>query len=586
MAPISFRRGDSARLAAGTIAVAYGLGALAVARGPGEFTTYAGASKIAAVMALGAGLGLVAAGLVASLGGAARRIGDLALVASFLWFAPFWVGWADGPPLIRSLATFISAFTFPLLFHLILAYPTGRLRSNAGRAVVAAVYLEALLVGLGLALFRNPFLAVNCWANCTDNVFLVRSLPRVARGIEAADLWFAVVVAVALAAARLWRLAAASWPARRVLAPVVLPGIALALATAGRWIALDRIGRESATDQVFSSIFLVACGAIILIAAGLLWATLRTRDQRRSVARIVVSLGEAPPPGSLESALAWALGDPGLRIAYWLPASGHYVDAHGNQVAEPVAAPGRSVTALLRDGQQIAVVTHAAAVSELERELGAAVRLALENERLQAEVLARLADLRASRARIVETGDAERRRLERNLHDGAQQRLLALSYDLRLAYASAAVDGDAETISALEAATGEAQAALGELRELAHGIYPAILAEAGLGPALATLAEAAPVPVEIGAMDGPRYPAQVEATVYRVVAEAVDDAARRDASHVVVDSHRDNGQLVVEIEDDGSWRTTSMAHLADRVGAIGGSLAVGPAWLRAEIPCE
>jgi signal transduction histidine kinase len=303
------------------------------------------------------------------------------------------------------------------------------------------------------------------------------------------------------------------------------------------------------------------------------------------VARIATSLGQAPPPGSLQAALAKAVGDPELQIAYWLPDSGHYVDANGRPVAEPVAGPRRAVTALVRDGRRIAVVSHTAALPDLERELGAAVRLALENERLQAEALAQLDQLRSSRVRIVETGDTERRRLERDLHDGAQQRLLALSYDLRLARTNAEADGDAQTGSLLTEATDLAHAALGELRELAHGIYPAILAEAGLTPALATLADAAPLPVEIRDPIEGRYPAAVETAAYLLVAEALDDAASRDASHAALSLVQDGERLVVTVDDDGSHRTSAMFQLADRVGALDGSLTVEPTRLRAELPC-
>jgi signal transduction histidine kinase len=252
---------------------------------------------------------------------------------------------------------------------------------------------------------------------------------------------------------------------------------------------------------------------------------------------------------------------------------------------EPAAESGRAVTSLVRDGRRIALVAHVAGVAELEHEIGAAVRLALENERLQAEVLAQLHDLRVSRARIVETGDAERRRLERDLHDGAQQRLLALSFDLRVARAAAGGEGDAETAARLDEATGEAQTALVELRELAHGIHPAILTEAGLTPALATLADEAPLAVEVGDTPGERYPAPVETTAYVVVAEAIDDAARRGADYAAVSAACRDKHLVVEVEDDGSERTASLIHLADRVGAVGGRLHVEPTKLRAEIPC-
>jgi signal transduction histidine kinase len=238
-----------------------------------------------------------------------------------------------------------------------------------------------------------------------------------------------------------------------------------------------------------------------------------------------------------------------------------------------------------RNEQTIAVVTHPAAIPELESRIGPALRLALENERLQAEVLAQLEELRASRARIVATADLERRRLERDLHDGAQQRLLALSYDIRLANSSAEAGGDTSTKLALAGALEKAQGALEELRQLAHGIYPAVLTEAGLGSALATLADAAPLPVEIRRVDQRRYPAPVETAAYFSVAEAVDDAARRDADHAAVSVVHGDGRLVVTVEDSGSERTAAMVALADRVGALGGSLVVEPTFLRAEIPC-
>jgi signal transduction histidine kinase len=585
VAHVPIRPANLARLAAGAVALAYGLGALAVARGPGELTTYAGHSHLAAAFAVGAGLALVAAGLVTSFARPAGRIGDLALLAGLAWFAPSWAGWKGGPPLVLSLGTLVAGFAFPLLFHLILAYPTGRLRSKAGRALVIAVYLEAALSALGRSLFRDPFYDPNCWNNCTDNVFLVRSLPRVARGIEDADLWFAAAAAAALATVCIWRLAAVSAPARRTLWPVLSGGIALAAATIAHSVALDRTPLEDPSRPAFLFIFVVGCAAVVVLALGLPWAVLRARVQRRSVARIVAELGEAPPAGSLESALAEAVGDPELGIAYWLPTSRRYVDSRGRPLEEPVVASGRAVTAFVQDGRRVALVAHSAGVAELEHEIGAAVRLALENERVQAEVLAQLHDLRVSRARIVETGDAQRRRLERDLHDGAQQRLLALSYDLRVARATAEAEGDVEAASLLAGATGDAQAALGELRELAYGIHPAILTEAGLAPALASLADAAPLAVEIGEAAGERYPAPVETAAYLVVAEAIDDAARRRASYALVSASRHDERLVVSVEDDGSGRTSTMIHLVDRVGAIGGRLEVERTTLRAEIPC-
>jgi signal transduction histidine kinase len=342
---------------------------------------------------------------------------------------------------------------------------------------------------------------------------------------------------------------------------------------------------EDPSEPAFQRIFIVECAAAVLLAAGLVWTTVRLRLQRRAVAQITANLGQAPPPGSVQAALARAVGDPELQIAYWLADSQRYVDAAGRPVREPAAAPGRTLTPLLRDGRRIALVSHTAAVPDLGRAIGAAVRLALENERLQAETLAQLDQLRASRVRIVETGDAERRQLERDLHDGAQQRLLALSYDLRLARVQAQADGDMPTGSLLTEATAEAQAALSELRTLAHGIYPAILAEAGLAPAVTTLAETAALPVEIRAMAEGRYAPAVETAAYLLVTEGLDDAGHRDASHVTVDIVQDGEWLMITVEDDGSNRTSKFVEVADRVGAVGGRLSVEPTRLRAELPC-
>jgi signal transduction histidine kinase len=581
----SDRRANVARFTAGAIGLTYALAALAVALGPGEFTTYAGRSVPAAALAVVAGLALFAGGLVMTYRRSTLRVGRLAMVAGLVWFAPFWVGWAGGPPLVRSLGMVFAVFLFPILLHLVVAYPNGQLQSRAARALVAAVYLEAILSAIGRALFRDPFVDPRCWDNCTDNVFLVRSIPGIARGIQDVDVLVVAVAAGALAILSVRRLLIATGPGQQADWPMSVAGIALATATGAHSIALSR-ATEDPVDGTFLSIFIVECGAVALVGGSLLWNALSARVQRRSVGRIVANLGEAPTPGSLESALAKAVGDPELRIAYWLSASGRYVDAHGSAVAEPTASAGRVSTKLVRNGQQVAVVNHTASVAELEPELGAAIRLAIDNERLQAEVLAQLGDLRASRTRIVETGDAERRRLEHDLHDGAQQRLLALSYDLRLAGAAARADGDPEAASLLAEATAEAQEALRDLRELAHGIYPAILTEAGLASAIATLADAAPLPVEILATPlEDRYAAPVETAIYLVAAEAIEDAGARDASHVTLSLVREDDWLVLDAADDGSARTSLLVHLADRVGALGGSLKVAPTWVRAEVPC-
>jgi signal transduction histidine kinase len=213
------------------------------------------------------------------------------------------------------------------------------------------------------------------------------------------------------------------------------------------------------------------------------------------------------------------------------------------------------------------VVVHGASrldAAALGREIGAAARLSVDNERLEAEVRAQLADLRASRAEIVETGDAARRALERDLHDGAQQRLLALLYELRLA--------------GLPEAAEEAQAALEDLRELAHGIYPAILAEAGLRAALENVADVARVPVELGEIEPERLPGAVETAAYLIAVAGIETAP----DYAVVEARRRDGELLVSVAGAGPG---APQHLRDRVGALGGSLRTSDGRLEATIPC-
>jgi signal transduction histidine kinase len=574
-----------ARLAAGLAGLAAAAGALAVAEGPGRSTTYAGRSAAGAALTMCAGLALIAAGLVICLDPRPRRTGGLALLAGLTWFAPVWAAWQGGPPLVPSLAMALGGFTFPLIVHLVLAYPGGRASPAPARALIAAAYVEALLAATVLALFRDPYLDPSCLANCNVNVFLVRSLPSLAHAVEIADRWFAAAAAVAFITICAARLVAGSRPARRRLLPVAVPAIMFAAEVAARAVALQRTTVEDPFNAALFAIFAVASAAIVLLAAGLILGVARSGAERRAIARIAVNLGEAPSPGSLQSALAEVLHDPELRIAYWLPGARRYVDASGHAVPEPAATSGGMVTRLMRSGRTVAAITHAGSAPGLDTHIGPAIALGLENERLQAELLARLGELRASRARIVETADAERRRLERDLHDGAQQRLLALSYDIRLARASAEADGDTAAQMTLAAATEETGAALEELRELAHGIYPAVLAEAGVAPALATLADTAPLPVQILQADDRRYPAPVEAAAYFTVTEAVDDAARRGADRAVVTVAHEGGRLVVTVEDNGTDRDAPMIALADRVGALDGSLSFKQTGCRAEIPC-
>jgi signal transduction histidine kinase len=337
----------------------------------------------------------------------------------------------------------------------------------------------------------------------------------------------------------------------------------------------------------FAAIFLVRAVAYTTLALGVAWTVVRLLRERARIARLAAELGDGPPPGKLRDALRSALGDPELDVLYSRRASRQLIDADGQPAELPVSR--RAVTRITRGDRALALVLHDAALvhePELERALGSAARLAVENEALRAEALAQLQDLRASRARIVAAGDAERRRLERDLHDGAQQRLLALSYDLRLARSGAESDGDDQLVALLDAAGHETAAALDELRELAHGIYPAILTESGLAAALASLADGAPLPVELGELEPGRQDPAVERTAYVIVAEAIDDAQTRGATFVSARVYRAGDRLAVVVDDDGLPRERTLLALGDRVGALGGTLDVDATSLYAELPCE
>ena len=240
---------------------------------------------------------------------------------------------------------------------------------------------------------------------------------------------------------------------------------------------------------------------------------------------------------------------------------------------------------IVRNGDPIAFVHHRQGLQGprvLEREIGAAARLAIDNERLRAAVLTHLRELRASRARIVRSGDAARQRIERNLHDGAQQRLLSLTYQLRLAHRAADARGDTVTAVALAAAGEEVRTALDELRDIAHGIHPVILTEAGLAPAVATLARTAPIPVEVAGMVTERLPEAVERTAYIVVTSGIAAAASAGKGYVEIVLRREQSELNVSISGVPNVVPES---IADRVGALDGHITASDDRLEAHIPC-
>jgi signal transduction histidine kinase len=321
--------------------------------------------------------------------------------------------------------------------------------------------------------------------------------------------------------------------------------------------------------------------------------------RRAALAELMVELGRLPDPDRVRDALARALGDPSLRLLFWQPDSGGYIDTHGIPATLPAAGPGNAVTTLEHGGQRYGAMIHDPFMLDdmtMLEAVGAAGRLAIENARLQAELRAQLAEVRASRARIVEAGDAERRRIERDLHDGAQQRLLAIRLALRLARERADRD-DAELQTLLSEADEELIAGLDDLRSLAGGIHPAVLTDEGLPAALAMLARRSTVPVELHAVPAERLPAALEAAVYFVACEALANAAKHaHASCVIIAVTQQEGRLQLSVSDDGIGGAdpaagSGLRGLADRVETLDGELHVSSepgagTTLLAVLPCS
>jgi signal transduction histidine kinase len=300
---------------------------------------------------------------------------------------------------------------------------------------------------------------------------------------------------------------------------------------------------------------------------------------------MVADLGGSTPPGGLRDALAEVLRDPELRIGYPV-GTDRFVDVTG-RVIELDQRPGRRQTPLVRDDMMVAVLDHRSDVLEHAaetEEVVRAARLGLEHERLQAEARVRLDELVAARRRIVVAAEATRRALERDLHDGAQQRLIALSMGLRLL--SPPPEDRPHPIDALlRDASAEIAAALDELREVAHGIFPSVLADEGLRAAIEGLAEGATVPVRIDLADE-RLDDDVETTAYHVVA----DTLRAANGPLSVAGERRDGRYMLAVSAPVAAVDATVEALRDRVAATGGSIAAdrstdGLLTLRVELPC-
>jgi signal transduction histidine kinase len=471
------------------------------------------------LMALDAAVGfvLVGLGLVVWSRRSESLAGPIMVGTGFAWFLGTVAGWA------------VYLHRAPLA-QLVLTYPSGRIPRSSRLQAVALVTAYAYAAAYPVA------------------------------GNHYASIAFGIGL-VALSAVRY---ASVGGPERRArataLAAATLFASALVLDAALR---LADVGR----GRVLLTVYDVA---VCLVATVLFLNLVRRRWAQATVTGLVVDLGEPDTAGTLRDRLARTLGDPTLVVGYWLVEQNAYVDETGRQVQLPAAADERGVTSIMENGAQIAVLIHDAAVlddPELVSGVAAATRLAVSNARLQVEVQARLVEVEASRRRIVEAADEQRRRLELELRGGAQRRLGRV----------------AELVADVGPGLGDQlRAAQAELQEFARGIHPALLTEGGLVAAVRELAARCPVAAEVR-VPSERFPAPVEAAAYFVCSEALANAAKHaDATQVRIGIVRTDARLEIEIADDGIGGAdlsagSGLRGLADRVESLGGQLRLASA---------
>jgi signal transduction histidine kinase len=565
-------------------ALAAGVGAawLAVGR---DFEPYQTADW---PLALLVGWSFVGSGLVAWRQQPRNRLGSAMVFTGFAWFATFLtdahVRW------LFTVGTALESVYLVGFVFIVLSFPTGRLRGRLDRALIWAAVGLVSVVEIVSLLFTDSR-AVLC-SGCPGNVFEVSRDDGLANGILEGQRVTGALLALFTVGLLVRRWRAASEPQRRGVAPVLWTGSAT-IAVLAVSIANDAVGEPlgQAAKWVVYCVFASVPIAVLVVL-------LQRRLARGTVAGLVVELGDRSRGFDLRDALARALGDPALELAYWFAAGDRYVDADGRPVELPAPDGTPVATVVERGGRPVAALIHDPALPEnldLVESVGAAAALTLEYERLQAELRARLAELRASRMRLVEAGATERRRIERDLHDGAQQRLISIALSLGLAEARLPEDplSAARIVREAREAVG---VALADLRELSQGIYPSILSERGLAAALDELARGAALPVTLEARLPNRLPPPVEAAAYFVVSEALANAAKHShASDAHVAATVVDEILELEVADDGiggagGGAGTGLRGLTDRVEGLGGRFTITSppgrgTTIRAEIPC-
>lgn len=527
-------------------------------------------SPALAVFTIVAGLSFVLAGLVAAARRPERWTGAVMVAGGFALFAGTLIQANRSVPFTIGLA--VLGLPAAVLVHLVLVYPDGRLHSGWERLVVGAAYVNALVVQLVMLMFMGVEQVGGC--PCPRNLLFVRDDMTVHMRLMSVERYTGLVVAIAAAALLVLRWSLASRPLRRALFPIVVSG-GVAIALLGATLLASSLPYSGAPLNLQIAQQLAFGVVPIAYLVGLL----RARMGRAGVGDLIVELSRGIEPGLLRDTIARALRDPSLELGFWIRDPDAYVNVEGSPVSV-APAPGRAVTSLERHGRKIAVLVHDVALSEnpaLLEAVASAAGLALENERLLAELRVQLDEVRDSRTRLVEASVTERRRLERNLHDGAQQRLVTLSLHLRMAQETLHDDPRAAE-AMLESVAADLKQALEELRELARGLHPAVLTDRGLAPALQSLANRSPFPVEVAGVSPQRLPEPVEAALYYVVAESLTNAAKHSkATEGRVELSTTPDAVVVEIRDNGSGGASltggsGLRGLVDRIEALGGKL--------------
>jgi signal transduction histidine kinase len=516
-----------------------------------------------ALLDLLAGYVFIGAGVAVFVWRPANRCWWLLMAAGGTWFLATMAGVAGEN---SGMVGFVFAsWHYLFLVWLLLAFPTGRIGSRLGRGLLGALLVVEVVRSLVRLLLYVPPDGTGC--HCVHNRFTPVSDRRwfdLAEDVHPwllSGLFLLVVTEVVLR----WR--RSSGAGRRMLTPVLTLALAVAAQVVYSQVLRQQVGWAVVrADDLFVVVVTLRAVAAYSFVVGLR----RTGAARSAVVTMVGELDDAGGTDRLAQALRRALQDPSLQL---VPVTGAEL---------PTPGPGRAVTTVDSGDGPVAALVHDEALLEdpgLVSAVAATVRLTVDNERLRRELQDRLDELAASRARIIAAGDAERRRIERDLHDVTQQRLVTIGLQLRLALTKLGEGGPPVATQALSRAVADLTAAVAEVRDLAHGIHPAILADAGLAAALESLVDRSPLEVRtVLDIPGDVSP-DAAATAYFCVSEALTNISKHaGAAHVVVTATQHDDRLDVTVADDGAGGAradgSGLTGLADRVAASGGTLSV------------